>query len=106
MNAETSPEITDRLPIALRAFAGPKFVELKEPQTSAPKRKRSEVPASPWTLVFDTETRTDAGQALRFGTYQVRRAGELHGSGIFYQPTTVSAAELEVLRSYARAAGL
>jgi hypothetical protein len=106
MNAEALPEITDRLPIALRAFAGPRFVELKEPQTSAPKRKRAEVSASLWTLVFDTETRTDEGQALRFGTYQVRRAGELYGSGIFYEPATVTAAELNVLRSYAKSAEL
>lgn len=86
MSANASPGITDHLPIALRAFASPQFVEVKEPRTAPPKRKRSKVPASPWTLIFDTETRTDAGQALRFGTYQVRRAGELHGGGIFYEP--------------------
>jgi hypothetical protein len=99
-------EITDHLPIALRAFAGPQFTELKEPRTSPPRRKRSKVRASPWTLVFDTETTTDAGQALRFGTYQVRRAGELFGSGIFYEPATVTAAELETLRSCAVSAEL
>jgi hypothetical protein len=106
MNVPPAPDITDHLPIALRAFAGPQFVELKEPRTSPPRRKRSKVAASPWTLIFDTETTTDAGQALRFGTYQVRRAGELFGGGIFYEPSTVTAAELETLRSYAESAGL
>jgi hypothetical protein len=106
MNAPLAPDITDHLPIALRAFAGPQFTELKEPRTSPPKRKRSKVAASPWTLIFDTETTTDAGQALRFGTYQVRRAGELFGSGIFYEPSTVTAAELETLHSCAESAGL
>lgn len=106
MNAPPAPDITDHLPIALRAFAGPQFTELKEPRTSPPRRKRSKVAASPWTLIFDTETTTDAGQALRFGTYQVRRAGELFGSGIFYEPSTVTAAELETLRSFAESVGL
>jgi hypothetical protein len=106
MIAPPAPEVTDHLPIALRAFAGPQFTELKEPRTSPPRRKRSKVAASPWTLVFDTETTTGAGQALRFGIYQVRRAGELFGSGIFYEPAMVTAAELETLRSGAESAGL
>lgn len=106
MIAPATPEITDHLPIALRAFAGLQFTELKEPRTSTPKRKRSKVRASPWTLIFDTETTTDAGQALRFGTYQVRRAGELFGGGIFYEPSTVTAAELGTLRTCAESAGL
>lgn len=106
MSGRASPDVTDHLPIALRAFAGPQFEDVKEPRTAPPKRKRSKVPASPWTLIFDTETLTDAGQALRFGTYQVRRAGELHGAGIFYEPSTVTPAELETLRSYAASAEL
>jgi hypothetical protein len=106
MNAPPAPDITDHLPIALRAFAGPQFTELQEPRTAPPRRKRSKVPASPWTLVFDTETTTDAGQALRFGTYQVRRAGELFGNGIFYEPSTITAAELTTLRACAESAGL
>lgn len=106
MNVAASREITDHLPIALRAFAGPRFREVKEPRTSQPKRKRSKIPASPWTLIFDTETTTDAGQALRFGTYQVRRAGELFGSGILYEPSAVSAVELETLRSSAESTEL
>lgn len=106
MTAPPAPDITDQLPIALRAFAGPQFTELKEPPTSPLRRKRSKVSASPWSLVFDTETTTDAGQALRFGTYQVRRAGELCGSGIFYEPSTITTAELETLRAYAESAGL
>ncbi|HEX4737730.1 MAG TPA: hypothetical protein VH331_09220 [Allosphingosinicella sp.] len=99
------PEISDHLPIALRAYAAPRFLDPPEPKVSPPKRKRSKM-ASYWTLVFDTETRTDAGQALRFGTYQVRKAEELVGSGIFYDPATVTAEELDTLRAYAGSAGL
>lgn len=106
MSAQAAPEVSDRLPLALRAFAAPQFSELKEPQTSAPKRKRSKASASPWTLVFDTETTTDPGQALRFGTYQVRHSGELIESGIFYDAATIAPADVETLRSYAHAAEL
>ncbi|HEY1604495.1 MAG TPA: hypothetical protein VGF77_02745 [Allosphingosinicella sp.] len=99
------PEISDHLPIALRAYAAPRFLDPPEPKGSPPKRKRSKM-ASYWTLVFDTETMTDAGQALRFGTYQVRKTEELVGSGIFYDPAIVTAAELDTLRAYAGSAGL
>src|SRR6185312_4705675 len=64
-------------------------------------RKASKVPASPWAVLFDTETTTDAGQALRFGTYQVRKGGELHEAGIFFDPEGVTPDELARLRAYA-----
>jgi hypothetical protein len=99
MNA--SP-VTDHLPIALRAYAIPQFRDLDDGQKVKPKRKKSRVPPSPWALVFDTETDTDAGQGLRFGTYQLRKADELREAGIFYDPEGVRAEELEMLRAYAR----
>lgn len=99
----TRPPITDHLPIALRAFATPQFREIVDPK---PKRKASKVRASEWALVFDTETTTDAGQSLRFGTYQVRKAGELREAGIFYDPDGVANAELDALRKYANAHNL
>lgn len=95
-----APPVTDYLTVALRAFAGPTYRELKDaPDSSGPKRSR--LPASDWTLIFDTETNPDAGQALRFGTYQVRCAGEPHEFGIFYAPDNVTADELAALQSYA-----
>ncbi|WP_147417676.1 hypothetical protein [Sphingomonas cavernae] len=100
------PSISDHLPIALRAFAGPQFRELRDPAKPKSKRQKSTLGASPWTLIFDTETTTDAGQSLRFGTYQVRNAGELHEAGIFFEPDGVTANELEALRQHADANGL
>lgn len=100
------PPISDHLPIALRAFAGPQFVELVDETKVKPKRQKSRLGASPWAIIFDTETTTDAGQSLRFGTYQVRHSGELHGSGIFYDPEGVTVDELATLRRYTAANGL
>lgn len=102
----TIPPITDHLPIAIRAFAGPKFTVLPETGGGKPKCSRAIAPASGWTLIFDTETTTDPGQALRFGTYQFRKDGELDEEGIFYEPAGVTADERERLESYAFTHGL
>ncbi len=56
--------------------------------------------------MFDTETTTDAGQSLRFGSYQVRDADQLHESGLFYDPTALSDHELAVLSEFAAPKGL
>lgn len=99
-----TPPITDHLPVAIRAFATPQFRELKEPAQSEP--RRAAAPASEWTLIFDTETATDAGQALRFGTYQLRKGSELNESGMFYDPDGVTADELATLSAYSEAHAL
>lgn len=100
------PPITDHLPIAIRAFAGPQFWTLPDPGYSQPKRKQAVAPASGWVLIFDTETTADAAQALRFGTYQFRNGDMLDEEGIFYNPDGVTSAELECLTAYADARGL
>ena len=41
---------------------------------------------SEWTLVFDTETNTDAAQALRFGVYHLYNGDQLDEAGIFIDP--------------------
>src|SRR5439155_11358310 len=56
---------------------------------------------SEWALVFDTETTTDACQALRFGAYQIRKGDELIEAGIFYDPEGTTEAEQLMLRDYA-----
>lgn len=104
MSTLAIPPISDHLPVALRAFVGPKFRTLSDAPPT--KRRRSKLAASPWAVIIDTETTTDAGQALRFGTYQVRNAGSLYEAGMFYDPDGVSEAELETLRSCASANGL
>lgn len=101
-----APPVIDDLPISLRAYAAPQFSEMGEGRKPKSKRKASKVPPSPWAVLFDTETTTDAGQALRFGTYQVRKAGELHEAGIFFDPEGVTAQELAMLRAYASEHGL
>lgn len=102
----TIPPITDHLPIAIRAFAGPQYTVLSAPDDSKPKRRRPITPASEWTLIFDTETTADAAQALRFGAYQFRKSDELDEAGILYDPDGVTPAELECLSAYAAAHGL
>jgi len=88
----------DRLSIALRAYA--------EPPRPKSRGKRPMPCPSEWTLIFDTETRIDAGQALRFGTYQVRESLELDEAGLFYRPEVVSDDEVAVLTDYAKRNGL
>lgn len=101
MNTSATPPITDHLPLSLRAYAGPQFVELSDPDAPKPKTKRVPLSASAWTLVFDCETTTHPGQSLRFGAYQFRHGDDLDEAGLFYDPEGVSADELDVLRQYA-----
>jgi hypothetical protein len=56
---------------------------------------------SDWTLIFDTETMTDAAQALKFGVYQVRRGQELWEAGYFVNPEILTNREMSVIQSYA-----
>ena len=101
------PAITDQLAIHLRAFATPKADKEVDASKSSLvgkgrlKRKSSRLNASQWVVIFDTETAADRGQALRFGTYQVRKHPELMEAGIFYDPLAVSASELNTLESHA-----
>lgn len=101
MTANSIPPISDHLALSLRAFAESTI----EKQPKKVSKKRSPY-ASEWTLVFDTETTTDAGQSLRIGTYQVRQAGELFGAGVFFDPEGVTDAELLTLQRYCDANGL
>jgi hypothetical protein len=56
--------------------------------------------------VFDTETTTDAGQALRFGSYQERNGRALIESGLFYDPEALTHEEQVILRAYASTRGM
>ncbi len=107
MIAPTIPPVTDELPIALRAYAVPTFHTLADPNASKAKPPKSTpAPASEWTLIFDTETTSDAAQSLRFGTYQLRRGAALDEAGIFYDPDGVTPGELATIERYAAAHGL
>jgi len=99
--SSASPPITDTLQIAVRAYAcRPK------PDAKQAKPTRSIAPASEYALAFDTETTSDAAQALRFGAYQWRKAGELIEAGLIYDPEGISPDEQELLRAHAEAGGL
>jgi hypothetical protein len=76
-------------PIFLRAYV---------PTGLAPKRRSGFPRPSDWVLVFDTETWPDGAQALRIGTFQLRKQGRLRDKGIFFDPDQVSDHELAVLQ--------
>ncbi|MGC1269512.1 MAG: hypothetical protein WA842_02820 [Croceibacterium sp.] len=84
--------ITDQLPIALRAYALAK--RAKKPFRG--------IDASDWSLCFDCETRTDAGQALRLGAFQLRKGTVRMFAGLFYDPSAISADELATLSAFAK----
>lgn len=96
MNMLPKPE---RWPVAIRAYAVPDAMP-----SGLTKRKHAKSAAlepSYFTLIFDCETFADATQSLRFGTYQIREAGALVESGLFYSPEDLSASEQALLRDYA-----
>lgn len=100
MRAVASPE---QFPTAVRAYTG----RSRRRKIPTPNRNvTAALGASVWTLVFDTETTTDAAQRLRFGVYQLRKSGVLRASGIFHDPLTLSDSELSLLRKYAHDNGL
>lgn len=88
--------VTDHLPISVRAYA----------EAGKARARHGGLAPSPWTLVFDTETTTDPGQALRFGTYQLRDGEALVEAGIFFDPEGVTQSELATLRANAARHGL
>jgi transcriptional regulator with XRE-family HTH domain len=70
------------------------------------RRRRFQTPdigLSEWTLIFDTETTTDAVQQLRFGCYQLRKGYDLDEAGIFYDPASLSDDEQALVAEYATA---
>jgi hypothetical protein len=90
----------DALAIAIRAY-----VPLPQSPKSSRKERHNHNNSSEWVLVFDTETTTDAAQALRFGAYQAWQGAKLDHAGIFFEPS-LSENEQSTLAEYARAHGL
>ncbi len=91
------------LSIAVRAYAEPVNNGNKPSQKNKHRDnyKRSNLKPSEHVLVFDTETTTDAAQQLRFGCFQMRKAGQLVEHGLFYDPISLSDSERSVLFAYA-----
>src|SRR3954468_14268398 len=81
----------DRLPIYLRGYAA-------IPPRPTQRQKGDNLPPSGWTLIFDTETTTDATQRLRIGTFQLLEPGGSELRGMFFDPANVTEEEVETLR--------
>jgi len=92
-NKAASP-ITDALPIAVRAYG------VREGKR-APRLEFSARGPSPWFLVFDCETTTDAAQRLRVGAYQLREGDALKEQGLFINPDALTLAEIRLVEQYA-----
>ncbi|WP_159012841.1 DNA polymerase domain-containing protein [Acidisoma sp. S159] len=92
--------------VAVRAYAVKKGIEPAKGAGKPGRKKKPTLRASKWTLVFDTETTTNAGQALRFGAYQLRNGDSLDEKGIFFDPEGVTSEEMGVLRQHAEREGL
>jgi hypothetical protein len=87
------------MPVAVRAWATRD--DSKATTATVGSARYTDLGPSPWTLVFDAETTTDRGQALRVGAYQLRRGRRLVEDGVFYEPTVLSPTELQTLKDYA-----
>ena len=66
------------LPIAVRAW----LILLGSSRQWEPE---ATLAASDWVLVFDTETKIDAGQRLRVGCFRLMHDGQLFREGLFYE---------------------
>jgi hypothetical protein len=86
----------DALAISIRAFVPPPSVKKFTRKLRKLNQNQSE-----WTLLFDTETNTDAAQALRFGAYQLYNCEKLNEAGIFFDAETLGSAEQALLQAYA-----
>jgi hypothetical protein len=86
--------------ISIRAFAQSPSRKTKRLSKQAAPRKAPR--PSEWAVIVDTETTTDLGQHLRFGTYQVREGSRLHEAGVFCERGALTTDELELLSSYTR----
>ena len=82
--------------IALRAYTEKPNAK----PVSKRNRRKGLDEASPWVLIFDTETRIDPSQALRVGFYQLRYDGELIKEGAFYDADVLDADDQSVLKEY------
>jgi hypothetical protein len=93
----------ERLEGAVRAWAVPAYVsrQLRGARSSKVNSGYEDFGPSEHALIFDTETTTDPGQALRVGCFHARRSKRRRvREGLFYNPATVTESELELLRAY------
>jgi hypothetical protein len=87
----------DHLLISVRAF-----VPMLDPPKLAKGVFKKTRRASPYTLIFDCETKIDPAQSLRFGAYQLRKGDDLVEPGLFYDKRGLTKKEQATLRAYAK----
>src|SRR5687767_1682360 len=80
------------LAIAVRAYSLP-----LDKESYVPSRRKWTRPE--WMLVFDTETRIDAPQALTFGSYRFFDQGACVEEGVIHA-ANLSVREMRLLRNY------
>ena len=100
-NSERQAIQLDALAISVRAFVPPSNAKKF---TRKPRKLRQR--QSEWSLVFDTETKTDAAQSLRFGVYQLYNGELLNEAGVFFELEILCSDEQWMLQAYALAHGL
>src|SRR5262245_1773920 len=92
----------DHLELLLRAYV----------ESNADQRVRTSKGDGPdpgpcdWTVVFDTETKVDAAQRLRVGTFIVHDGDRVTSRGLFYEQRNLKPRDMLVLESFARKRGL
>lgn len=93
------PNVSDERPIMLRAFVESATRDPKGPRRAAQSAIQR---SSEWSLVFDTETTTDAGQALRIGFCRIYYRDEPRRHVLFYNPDpdVLSASDRKVISQY------
>ena len=102
MSKQRAPEPEART-ILLRAFAEPAKAARSAKSPHAP--RGALLSSSDWSVVIDCETRTDPGQALRFGFCRVYFREELRREVCFYKEGAVSKTEASQIGAYAKAVG-
>ena len=89
-----SKEKRASLPIAVRAY--PQHQKEERPARTRPEKTWIRPDAM---LVVDTETKTDATQAIKFGSYRLVVSGNCVEEGLFYPPD-ISEEEKQILNNY------
>jgi hypothetical protein len=97
------PNVSDELPILLRAFVES---AKRDPNKTRRATKQGPQNASDWSLIIDAETTTDAGQALRVGFCRVYYRDGLRQHVLFYDPDVLTANDLNIVTRYGKSSGV
>lgn len=104
MTEASPPQSGDHQELLLRAY-----VESGASKAAHSKKRKAPTDTagtdpgpSDWTVVFDTETKVDAAQRLRVGSFLVHDGERVTSRGLFYEQRNLTKREMSVLESFAR----